>query len=96
MEKNKDKKEKNQDKSQYQSQSQHLEILEWPKAIATGMTNSIINIVRNGEQFYNDDQAQTASFIRKNLTEQFNGLWTVIICPKSSKDVDVSFTTALN
>ncbi len=60
------------------------------------MTNGILNILRNGEEFYSNDQAKCASFIRQTLDDQFKGKWTVIVLPKTSKDVDISFTNCLN
>ncbi len=74
----------------------NLEIVMWPKSTPNAMTNAILNIIRNAEDFYEEDQAKRASFMRQTLDDTVKGKWTVIICPKESKDVDVSFTNSLN
>lgn len=68
----------------------------WPKFTPNYMTNGILNIIRNAEELYEDSQAKRGSFIRQTLDDQYKGNWTVIICPKNSKDVDVSFKNCLN
>lgn len=76
--------------------SKQLEIVLWPKSTDNTMTNGILNILRNGQEIYCEDQAKCASFIRQTLDDTYKGKWTVIICPKTSQDVDVSFTNCLN
>lgn len=60
------------------------------------MTNGILNIIRNSEEFYDEDQSKRASFMRQTLDDTYKGKWTVIICPRGSEDVNVSFTNCLN
>lgn len=74
----------------------NLDIVFWPKSTTNSMTNGILNIIRNGQELYGENQAKCASFIRQTLDDTYTGKWTVIICPKSSEHVDVSFTNCLN
>lgn len=76
--------------------NKQLQIVHWPKSTPNAMTNNILNIIRNSEEFYSEDQAQQASFVRQTLDDTYKGKWTLIICPQDSKDVDVSFTNSLN
>ncbi len=76
--------------------NKNMQIVSWPKSTSTAMTNGLLNIIRNAEEIYEQDQTKRASFVRQTLDDTYKGKWTVIICPKSSQNVDVSFTNSLN
>lgn len=73
-----------------------LHIVHWPKSTPNAMTNDLLNVIRNSEEVYSQDQAQQAAFIRQTLDDKYKGKWTLIICPEDSSSVDVSFTNSLN